>query len=95
MTGKIDTPLTVLEAMATGVPVILTDLPPLNEMLEAEAGIAVSPGDNEAFVQAILELAGNKERRQEMGIRCRRVVGERYNLQRMVQVYEDLYGELA
>lgn len=95
MTGKIDTPLTVLEAMATEVPVILTDLPPLNEVLKTDCGIAITPRDNNAFVQAILELADDKERRQKMGANGRRTVEECYNLQQMVRAYEDLYSEIT
>ena len=96
MLGKIDTPLTVLEAMASELPVILTDLPPLNEVFKDEtAGVAVLPGDNQALVRAILELADDKMRRCKMGKKGRRIVEDHYSLQDMVQSYKILYNELT
>lgn len=95
MTGKIDTPLTVLEAMATEMPVILTDLPPLNEVLKAKAGIAAPVGNEEAFAHAIIELSNDETLRREMGRAGREVVKAHYNLATMVQAYEDLYDELT
>ena len=95
MTAKIDTPLTVLEAMATRLPIIITDLPPLNEVLKAEVGIASPLGDNKAFAQAILELAQDENLRRQMGCAGRKVIESHFDLQVMVKAYEDLYDELS
>jgi len=95
MLGKIDTPLTVLEAMATELPIIITDVPPLNEVLKAEAGIALPLGDHKGFVQAILELAQDGNVRRQMGYAGRKVIESHFDLQVMVKAYEDLYDELS
>lgn len=95
MTGKIDTPLTVLEAMATGLPVILTDLPPLNEVLKEGAGIATPVGDEEALVRAILLLAKDGSLRNEMGATARSVIETHYDIEQMVSAYESIYDELT
>jgi glycosyltransferase involved in cell wall biosynthesis len=95
MTGKIDTPLTILEAMSTEMPIILTDLPPLNEVLQAPAGIVVPVGNEKAFAHAIIELSNDENLRREMGQIGREVVEAHYNLAAMAQAYEDLYDELT
>ena len=95
MTGKIDTPLTILEAMATEMPVILTDLPPLNEVLKDKVGMATPVGNEEAFVHAIVNLSNDEKLRREMGRAGREVIRTHYNLAAMVQAYEDLYDELT
>ena len=95
MTGKIDTPLTVLEAMATEMPVILTDLPPLNEVLKDKAGMATPVGNEETFAHAIVELSNDEKLRREMGQAGREVVRAYYNIETMVKAYEDLYDELT
>lgn len=93
MEGKIDTPLTVLEAMATGIPVIYSDIPPLNEVGKDEIGIAVNPEDVRGFSEAIFGLTKDMEHTREMGELGRKVVLEHYNEEKMVQQYRDLYNE--
>jgi glycosyltransferase involved in cell wall biosynthesis len=94
MVAKIDTPLTVLEGMAVGLPVIITDLSPLSEVFKADVGIATPLGDNEAFAEAVLELSADENRRRQMGQAGQSVVREHYNVQNMVQAHEELYDEL-
>lgn len=93
MAGKIDTPLTVLEAMATELPLIISDLPPLNEVLKESAGIAVQVDDERAFTEAIIEMAKDPVLRKELGKRGREVVIDNFNISKMVHSYERLYRE--
>jgi glycosyltransferase involved in cell wall biosynthesis len=93
MSRKIDTPLTVLEAMATELPIIISNVPPLNEILVDEAGLAIPKGDEESFAKAVLELAEDKNRRRMMGKVGRRIVKNNYNQQIMVKKYKELYEE--
>ena len=58
----------VAEAMANGIPVVASDLPPLRRLLgDDEAGLLVTPGDVHAAAAAIKELASDAERRERMG----------------------------
>lgn len=59
-------PMTVLESMAVGVPVIATDVGDVRKTL-AEAGQCVPVGDDAAFAQACTELLGERERLARMG----------------------------
>jgi phosphatidylinositol alpha-1,6-mannosyltransferase len=95
MTGKIDTPLTLLEAMACGLPVIVTNISPLNEVVNREVGFAIPSGSSDAFGQAILQLAEEPNRRQQLGQSATTLVQKHYSVQKMVEAYEALYDELS
>lgn len=59
-----NTPYAVLEAMASGLPVIATTAPEVHRAMLAEGrGIAVPPGDRAALTAAVGELLGDEERR--------------------------------
>ena len=55
-------PLKVAEAMATHLPVVASDFPPVRELL-GDAGVVVPPGDPDALAGAIAELAADRDRR--------------------------------
>lgn len=59
-------PLVVLEAMASGRPVIGADTDGIPEQLGGEAGVIVPPDDPQALAAAIVELAGDPHRRERM-----------------------------
>lgn len=62
-----DVPLSVLEAMALGVPVITTRVVCLPEMVPEEAGICIQPSDLNALAEAIQSLAADPELRHKLG----------------------------
>jgi len=95
MRGKIDTPLTLLEAMACELPVIVTDISPLNELVSSTTGIVSPLGDVDRFADALLNLAHDGKLRTKLGRAGRALVGERYNVNKMVCDYEALYDELV
>lgn len=94
MVGKVDTPLTVLEAMATGLPIVITDIAPLNEVFQPDVGRMVAVGNNEELVRAMLDLSADPESRHRMGLAAQAATRARYKVHRMAQAYEELYAEL-
>jgi glycosyltransferase involved in cell wall biosynthesis len=61
-------PVAMLEAMGSGLAVIASDLPGLNEAIsDGESGVLVPPGDVAALATAIGELAGDPARRRALG----------------------------
>lgn len=60
-------PMTVLEAMALGVPVLASDVGGVSGVLGAEAGICVPPGDTGALAAAWARLLGDGELRAALG----------------------------
>lgn len=88
-------PLTVLEAMATGRPVISTSVGGVPELVEdGITGILVSPGDAEALARAILWLAKDPELRHHMGLAGQRRARESFDISRCAREYEALYLSL-
>lgn len=61
-------PNALLEAMATGLPVVASNIPPMRAILcESDAGILFPVGSPEGASQALLEMIANKDRRREAG----------------------------
>ena len=73
-------PLKLFEAMACGVPVIVTDLPGQADIVTLNAcGIVVPPNDPEAIAAAVARLAAEPDRARSMGARARAGAVERYS----------------
>jgi sugar transferase (PEP-CTERM/EpsH1 system associated) len=86
----------VLEAMASGLPVVSADLPGHREVFApGSEGVVVSPCDAQALGDALEGLIGDAERRLAMGAAARRRVLARFNLRRMISDYERLYARYA
>jgi phosphatidylinositol alpha 1,6-mannosyltransferase len=56
----------LLEAMASGLPVIAADVGPTRELLAGGGGITITPGDPGALVHAIQSLAADPARRRDL-----------------------------
>jgi len=77
-------PLTLLEAMALGKPVVTTAIPGIREVVEPDAsGLLVPPDDAGALAAAFRRLAEDADLRARLGARARELVTERYALEPM------------
>jgi glycosyltransferase involved in cell wall biosynthesis len=65
------TPNGVIEAMAHGVPVIASNVGGIPDIIDADSGILVPPGDAAALADAMATLANDPKRRNEMGAAAR------------------------
>lgn len=87
---------TILEAMASGLPVIATAVGGNRELVvENETGMLVASGDADAMSAAIECYVCDDELRRRHGARGREWVATRYGLPRMIADYDRLYRELA
>jgi glycosyltransferase involved in cell wall biosynthesis len=87
-------PLTILEAMAAGLPVVSTDVGGVEEVVaNQQTGLLVPPSDADALAGAMLELLLDSERSQRMGSAAQRRAQERFDAREMVRNYESLYHE--
>jgi glycosyltransferase involved in cell wall biosynthesis len=90
-------PITILEAMASGLPVVASDVGGIKEAVShQETGILVPPRDPGALSEALLHLLANEHKAKMMGQNGRRRVEELFTLHRMARetmaVYEGLMG---
>lgn len=87
---------TLLEAMACGLPVVVTRVSGTQEVVENPgAGLAVDIGDVEALARAITVLVNDDSLREQLGRRARTVIEERYSIQAVVRRHERLYERLT
>ena len=87
--------LTILEAMASGRPVVSTACGgPSTTVLDGETGRLVPVGDAEALADAMRDLLGTPERADAMGQRGRERVEQHFSKtaagQRFLETYDQL-----
>jgi glycosyltransferase involved in cell wall biosynthesis len=91
-------PLTVLEAMSEGLPVIATDRGCLREtIIEGETGFLIPPGSSQAIADCIVCLIEDKEIRTRLAAQAIARYREHYTMdrfiERMEKVLVDVVGE--
>jgi glycosyltransferase involved in cell wall biosynthesis len=73
-------PLKLFEAMACATPVVVSDLPGLNDVVRATGcGVVVPPGDPRALARAVREMVYSEVEPEEMGKRGRAAVLGQYS----------------
>ena len=89
-------PLSLLEAMAAGLPAVASDVGDVKEMVAAENHPFITPpGDDQALIAALRALADDRELRQRIG-RANAVKARRdYALDQMTDAHLDLITPMA
>ena len=89
-------PLVVQEAMACGLPVIASRIPPLVEALgeNEDCGILCDVDDVAQFVKAAERLASSPEQAAAMGRRARKRAESLFSVERMASEYVKTYKDL-
>lgn len=88
-------PKAILEAMASGRPVISTDVPGCRDaVVEGETGILVPPRDVPALADAIAALAHDPSQRAAMGEAGRRRAEALFSIESVVQQHLSIYRRL-
>jgi len=89
-------PLTILEAMATGLPVVATAVSGIPEVVRPnETGILVPPRKSNALADAILVLLADAERRRQFGEAGQRAVKMRHSIETQVAAIEQVLARVA
>lgn len=84
-------PLSVLEAMAAGLPVAATDVGDVRAMLGAEGAAFVTALDDEALARALAALLAQPDLRRELGAANRARAVREYGQEAMFQSYRALF----
>jgi glycosyltransferase involved in cell wall biosynthesis len=89
-------PLSVMEAMAAGVPVVATRVGSLDEMIrDGVSGLLIEPGSPELLARAVRTVLDRPDRAAAMAAEAKETVFRRYSVDRMVQRYAALFESLA
>lgn len=89
------TPVSLIEAQASGVPVISTDVGGVKDILdEGNTGFVVSKKDPEAFAEKLQLLIENKEIRTKMSQNGWNFVRDKFHYTTLVKNMENYYAEL-
>lgn len=88
-------PLTVIEAMSCGLPVIASRVGGLPEMVQhGRTGLLVEPGNPRALAEAMSALATRDDLRRRMGQAAHEAARDAMSLERMAKRYEQIYEEI-
>jgi glycosyltransferase involved in cell wall biosynthesis len=89
-------PVSIIEAMSYGLPVIVTRVGGIPEMVVAnETGLLVEPRDVGGLLDAMRELASDPERRRRFGQAARKKAEENYSLPVLCARMKEIYRRLA
>ncbi len=87
--------LAIVEAMASGLPVVATATEGAREIIDHEkTGVIVGVGNYEAIAASVLHLLENEDERTSIGKLSRAQAREHYSLDRMVDATEKVYFEV-
>jgi glycosyltransferase involved in cell wall biosynthesis len=89
-------PLSVMEAMASGLPIVSTAAGGVPDLFESgKEGFIVQPGDAEGLSHSMASLLGDQEARRSLGRAAARRAKENFDVSTMVQAYEELYENMV
>jgi glycosyltransferase involved in cell wall biosynthesis len=89
------TPLTLIEAMASGKPVITTNVGGIPDFVkDGYSGILVPSNSPDLFANKLLELTKDKAMRDMLAANGRNVTIQKYHYSRLIRDIEELYEQL-
>jgi len=89
-------PGAVIEAMASGLPVLASDIEPVRDVAEiGENAVVVPPRDPASLARTLGELLDDPKQRAQMGLRSREIFEDRFTMQRSVTGFLDVYRSLS
>lgn len=90
-----DYPISILEAMSVGTPVIATDVGAIPELIKSGTnGLLVHPGDAHEMANAITYLFSDEDQANEMAIKAQELVLQKFNSCSIAGKLEVIYKEI-
>jgi glycosyltransferase involved in cell wall biosynthesis len=87
--------VSLLEAMASRLATVVSDVAPMNRIVEdGVTGVLVPAGDGGAIADELIRLANDRDERARLGAAARRHVEQHYRIDAATDAIEDLYGEV-
>ena len=89
------TPVSAIEAMAAGCPVVATRVGGLPDLIEdRKTGRLVPPRDADALASAVLDLLQSPHAARELGRNAQEFVRQRFTVRRLLGDMDHLYSQL-
>lgn len=89
-------PGAVIEAMALGLPIVASDIPPVREVVEENRNaILVAPASPSELAKAIAMLLADRDKAFAYGRRSRKIFETRFTLQQSTERMIELYHKVA
>lgn len=95
LNAKMDLPLVILESLALGRPVVVTDRAPINEALLGGGGYAIPYGDVPALTSTLARLLSDAGLREHLGGRGREAVLATCDPGSVVEEYQVVYERVT
>lgn len=88
-------PIVLLEAMEAGLPVVATDIIPMNEVITQDKnGLLFEMNSAEDLAARLLPLLNDREQRQRLGSEARKHIVENYSREKIISMYVELFSRL-
>ncbi|RJY08024.1 glycosyltransferase [Aurantiacibacter aquimixticola] len=88
-------PISVVEAMAAGLPIVAPRVGDIGAMVSSENGpLLVDPGDERALERSLAQLAADPAERKRIGAANKKKAREEFDERKMIERYRGLYWGL-
>jgi glycosyltransferase involved in cell wall biosynthesis len=88
-------PVSLIEAMATGLPSVVSDIPANTQLIDSGVHGAVVPvGDAARIADSLIQLLADPQMRSRMSLQARSRVVENYSTEKVIDRYETLFAEV-
>ena len=87
--------MVLTRAFACATPVVASDIDGYRDVMTAETGVLVEPGEPRALADAVAELLADEPRRERLGAAARKLAQERYSWDDVGRRLKAMYEELA
>ncbi|WP_214835585.1 glycosyltransferase family 4 protein [Exiguobacterium sp. s36] len=87
-------PMSILEAMSYGIPIISTDVGSIPSVINKKNGILIKPGDVNKLAEVIKFLLDNENLREEMTVSNSKKICEEFNIYNSIDSLESIYKKI-
>ena len=88
-------PMVLLEAMASGIPIIATKVGAVDYMLSDNTGVLVNPDDSNELALAMQQVLNNVDEAKKMAERARRKCVQLFSAEKQADAYIKLYSDIC
>lgn len=89
-------PISILEAMRAGLPVIVTKVGAIPEMIENwESGLLIEPGVPDAIARAVIDLSRNGDERQKLAKSARKTFEKNFEVNACIAKLASIYNNMS